>query len=323
MAKSMNPFSIAAGKFGNAILYSLEDNKGKTVQGIREYSQKVANPKNPQTTTQMSQRFRLAPANNIYRALKAVIDRGFEGVKYGYPSRKKYLSLAMRNENYPYVPKGTLLSIPAKLQIAAGSIAKIEVSFSNKKLATSIALSELTGALTLGTVSTNILAANPLLKQGDQITVVLASITAGATPALLMPCAWVVASFFIDTASDESFATVLSSQAISADVTDSKLRFASTLGDVVAGCVIVSREFGVAGHLRSDAVIAVEDTYYNAQRTTDAFSAMENSYLNAENSRQNLDWPVESSEELPAGGGGTNNGGGGNDDGDDDLPGQG
>lgn len=323
MALSRNPFSIAKGKFGNAILYGVEDSKGKTVQGIREYSQKVANPKNPQTTVQMSQRFRLAPANNIYRALKAVIDRGFEGVKYGYPSRKKYLSLAMRNDQYPYMPKGTLLSIPAKLQVSAGSIAKINVSFTDHKLATTIALGSLTGNLTLGTVSTNILAANPLLQNGDQITVILASITAGATPALLMPCAWVVASFFIDTASDETFATVLSAQAVTAEIASGKLAFASTLGDVVAGCVIVSREFGVSGHLRSDAIIAIEDTYYQAQRTQEAFDAMENSYLSAENSRQNLDWPVEASEELPANGGSTDNGGGSNNGGDDDLPGQG
>lgn len=86
-----------------------------------------ASVSNPKSDAQVAQRMKLAPAQNFYRQLEALVSLGFashtfQGKKYGNANRLRFLQLAMMNNQGPYVPKDTMDFIPFDYQVSEGSL---------------------------------------------------------------------------------------------------------------------------------------------------------------------------------------------------------
>lgn len=86
-----------------------------------------ASVSNPKSDAQVAQRMKLAPAQNFYKQLEALVSLGFashtfQGKKYGNANRLRFLQLAMLNNQGPYVPKDTMDFIPFDYQVSEGSL---------------------------------------------------------------------------------------------------------------------------------------------------------------------------------------------------------
>lgn len=108
-----------------SVVYSVQkatlSSTGQITQVVRIKTTQVSNPK---TTSQSMQRMKLAPAQKFYKALETILSNSFEGVRYGEPSRRHFMSLAMKQTG-PYIPKGVTRWIPANYKIAEGSLPEV------------------------------------------------------------------------------------------------------------------------------------------------------------------------------------------------------
>lgn len=114
-------FGVKRGKLGDVVLYEVTNSADKDKQGWRPYKATI---RNPQTDGQIDQRIKLTAANNLYRALKPIIQRGWENHKYGDESRRAFLKRALGSAYVgPYLPKGSTLAVPIEgVPITFGSL---------------------------------------------------------------------------------------------------------------------------------------------------------------------------------------------------------
>lgn len=273
MAKGLGIIGNFKGKVGNIVGYNLKDSNNKQTQGLRAYQPVVRNPK---TARQAEQRAKMAPINATYRALKGIIDRGQEGVAYGNKSRLRFLSEAMKQFDGPWFEKGDAVTLPIKTNITRGSLQPISISsVSGAELVTGLFVGETTTFNTVGAISTALLANNPQLKEGDQLTFVHGDFTYLTVKSIILNSA--------------------SSEAVSGFSKDNNLLMLDDdqgAEDAKAfGCVILSREGDNGQHLRSTTALtlstaAAADTHY----TSTAKDAAIESYMAANG---NTDWPEE------------------------------
>lgn len=275
MAKSVGLIGTVIGKLGNAVGYRIKDSNNKMTQGFRVYQPNVSNPR---TYAQAVQRARMKPINTFYRALKSIIDRGFEGKSYGNQCRLEFLRLAMQSFNGPYVPKGFNGLVPGPFTIANGSLAEIKgkrVSLGTPSIQTTLRVAANAELNTIGAVSAAIIASNPIVKEGDQITFVYFTLADSAYVVNQM-------SFVVDENSIEettSFGTA----------NDKGINYLILNNvDAHAVAIILSREGESGQHLRSKAVMAVAEDIVNTYFTDDAQAAAVASYMNADGT---TDWP--------------------------------
>lgn len=273
MAKGLGIIGNFKGKVGNIVGYNLKDSNNKQTQGLRAYQPVVRNPK---TAAQAEQRAKMAPINATYRALKGIIDRGQEGVAYGNKSRLRFLSEAMKQFDGPWFEKGEAVTLPIKTNITRGSLRNIGVSeVTGNYFVCDLETSLAEGSSTIGDLSTNLLASNSYLKEGDQLTFV-----AGNFEQLT------VFSIILDPQSTVSQDKIVNQ--------DGEVKFNFTmigLQDKTFAAVILSREGDNGQHLRSTTALtlstaAAADTHY----TSDAKEAAIESYMAANG---NTDWPEE------------------------------
>ena len=119
MAKARQALSLWKGRAGGVVYSVLNGN-----QIMRSAPASVSNPK---SDAQVAQRMKLAPAQNFYSQLEALVSLGFashtfQGKKYGNANRLRFLQLAMMNNQGPYVPKDTMDFIPFDYQVSEGSL---------------------------------------------------------------------------------------------------------------------------------------------------------------------------------------------------------
>lgn len=119
MAKARQALSPWRGRAGGVVYSVLNGN-----QIMRSAPASVSNPK---SDAQVAQRMKLAPAQNFYKQLEALVSLGFashtfQGRKYGNANRLRFLQLAMMNNQGPYVPKDTMDFIPFDYQVSEGSL---------------------------------------------------------------------------------------------------------------------------------------------------------------------------------------------------------
>lgn len=278
--------------------FIVKNSSDKQTQGFRAYQPKVSNPK---TILQANQRLALKPLNSVARALGPIIERGFEGVKYGAQSRQKFLSVNLANFNGPYVVKGEERVIPGPMVISQGSIVPVAITgfegisgdstpFANSDLF----LGEVGRPSTLGELAAGLIANNTDIKQGDQLTFISVY---GVGNSFVYR--WY--SFEVDTA---NATPVTFSQGIlrPADsdwyfnvmgvVGSSRISFGQqkdTDESIAAAAVVVSRE-GETRPMRSSASLVI-----NPQSNVNWFftmGALEQA-LNSYGDTTSLDWPVE------------------------------
>lgn len=270
---------IVSGRLGNEVLYRNSNSNNSEQQARRVYVPKIANPK---TAAQCAQRVKLAPAVNFYRAFKEeVLNHSFQGVKYGGRSQSEFMKLAMlMTEGFPYIVKGSTELIPGAYRVSRGSLPGIsvtDITLSGVKI--SITAPTVTEGMTYDAFVTALLAANPTLQKGDQITLM----TVIKEDLMYFP---LVERLILD----ESKYTGTTVNEVFAEVhmawTEDTLMFnAAVLQDVeiVGAAVIVSRPVysqtsGSLSWLRSNATMFVSDSVTDVYMTTDAQNAAELSY---------------------------------------------
>lgn len=158
----------AAKKLGNMVYYTMN---GKTYARAR-----VEKVKNPKTAKQMAQRLIFTTAVRSRDALKSIVDHSFENKKYGSESLNYFMKRNLEilraraaadngltgSFNVPYGI--TMQANP--LLVSQGTIPSINYTFGERGLTINIESGEI---VTIG----NFLKANPTLRKGDQITIML------------------------------------------------------------------------------------------------------------------------------------------------------
>ena len=168
MAKSNGMFSNFSGKVGTIVGYTNKQSNNKQTQVVRSYQPVV---RNPMTLAQATQRVKFAPVFWTYRKLKAIIDRGQEGVDYGNRSRFAWLKQALGDYTAPWYKKDALVQLPCLCPITIGSLGSLAPnSVGANQIMTNFPLPEDMSYNTIGAVSEALLPLNPRFKIGDQLS---------------------------------------------------------------------------------------------------------------------------------------------------------
>lgn len=288
MGKSNNIFGAISGKIGGTIFFQRKNSKYN--QGTRAY---IADVKNPQSMGQARQRMTMKAVQNLYSALAEVINRAYQSAAYGNPSRIKFLGNAMKNFQGPWLEKGSTAVIPFAVNLAEGTLGQIalQIGERNTKFISNIPLafagsygevnpSVFEDAQVAG-ISKALLNANRIVKEGDQLTIVVFDgVDAGVQPLQK------VVSFIVDPNSVETIEAGL----LNFDG-ENPLVLSIPSGRCAAS-IILSRE-GLSGqHLRSTSPLVVNTSAASiAQYFTDAqYQQAILSYMPA---GTRGDWPVE------------------------------
>lgn len=273
------------GKKGTSVFYRIKNSNNEQKQGIRE---RVYDPSNPQTSGQAGQRMKMLPAQRMASVLKSIIERGFEGVKYGAMSRNTFLKYALKqNTGFPATSKDDSKVWPGEYLIAKGTLPEITCYYNSGDDTAHFALEcqELQPS-TVGDLATNLLANNSFLQAGDQITLCLCESDDNGTLLEAIPV-WRTVSFFLN--SDDQ--TALSEIGLTIDLNDSDFGVAAELEYFIAAGLIISRESSTGGHLRSDCRIKVTDAYAEVFFSNEALVIARRSYM--KQTITNSDWPTE------------------------------
>ena len=297
MAKG-SAMGLWKGKKGSSVFYQIKNSNSLQKQGIRERNYE---PSNPQTANQAGQRMRMYPAQAVYGAIKSVIERSWQGVKYGQMSRQAYLKRALRVDPFPAIEKGSGVVVPAPYQIAKGTLPEVTALVSTGDFTFSLLTDDTFSVLdTIGLISTSLLSKQSWLQEGDQITLVFCH-----TDSQGFGFYWKTCSFVIDSASDTALAesggfSFFQDYNSEIQFTENGMQLKSGSHTYMAAACIISRE-GDTQPLRSNATLALDyfggdmQAYFSAE----AINKAKRSYMKQE-SALSLDWPADPSE----GGGG-------------------
>lgn len=165
---------VKRGKLGDAVGFNVTNSNDKDKQGWRVYQPVVSNP---QTEGQIDQRVKMAAVNNLYRALKPIIQRGWENKKYGDESRRAFLKRALgASFTGPYIEKGSTLAAPIEgVPITYGSLPAVVVDCpgaGTMPILMSVQLSpDMVALSTIGQVSAQFISSGTA-QEGDQVTFV-------------------------------------------------------------------------------------------------------------------------------------------------------
>ena len=278
MAKAQGIIGNFKGKIGNTVGYQLTSSNNKQTQGIRIYQPNV---KNPKTSAQAEQRAKLAPINATYRALKMVIDRGNEGLPYGNKSRLAWLKQAFKAPYMPWFEKGAVIAAPVGCQLTKGSLGSLAYGANTDSINVDVSnVGDSVDVSTIGKISALLLAAYPMLMEGDQLTFVFLSTTDSTLESS-------VVSFVIDSTSTVAANTLFAGVTPSKDV----IIFEGK-NSAEACALIVSREGTNGEHLRSTEYIKFANGITNlAPYDADSKTAAIKSYMTS--GTTNDDWSQE------------------------------
>lgn len=286
---------VKRGKLGDAVGYNVTNSNDKDKQGWRVYQPVVANP---QSDAQIDQRVKLAAVNNLYRALKPIIQRGWENHEYGDPSRRAFLKKALgRTFAGPYLEKGSTLAVPIEgVPIMYGSLTPIvlvadtdEIVFANISVDVDTDDTD-----TVGGVSA-ILIRNGY-QEGDQVTVVLGYVNESAT------VSYKTISFFVTPNDTTTFEDAFGFMFSKANYDGNNVLIINTaditfnFGAAYCALCSISRD-GDGQHLRSAAEFEMSDAFRNLfYDNADANARAKASYRKTTGTSTN--W-----EQVPGGGG--------------------
>lgn len=294
MAKG-SAMGLWKGKKGSSVFYQIKNTNSLQKQGIRERNYE---PSNPKSARQASQRMRMFPAQAVYGVLKDTIERSWQGVKYGQMTRQAYLKSALSSEWFPSVSKGDNVIVPGPYQIAKGTLQEVPVTMDNGITDFGFLYNGDVENNTVGELSKQLLAGNPWLQAGDQLTFVLCYTIDSA----IVRFNWNVGSFYINTEDTTPLDWENSGfipQPFELSWTGAGIRIEPRDDAYIyAASCIVSREGSTP--LRSNAFLAVDAAalpdYYGANARAKA----QRSYMKAL-TVQSTDWPVDPGTEGGSG----------------------
>lgn len=288
MAKG-SAMGLWRGKKGNSVFYRITNSSSAQKQGIRE---RVYDPSNPQSERQAAQRMKLLPAQRFSNMFRAVIDRAFEGVKYGARSRYEFMRYALSmSSGFPAVPRYDNRVWPGRYLVSRGSLPEQRLSYSEAG-SPDAASNLLVGSLQdthVGPVSEGLLANNSWLREGDQITfIALTAIGDSSESISSFILAPAVLSFFIDSSSSEVLPVASNAEI---QVGDEHLSLHSNEDFLVGAALIISRDSDSGNHLRSSSWVAVDPYFDEYLFGVQAQETARRSYQKQES--VNNDWPVD------------------------------
>lgn len=292
MAKG-SAMGLWRGKKGSSVFYKIANSNSAQKQGIRERNYE---PQNPQTSSQAGQRMRMYPAQAVYGAIKEVIQRSWQGTKYGEDARREYLKRALSNPVFPAVEKNMGVIVPGPYQIAKGSLQEITCVVGTNIAMTDLRCADFATNATIGSVSQSLLDSNSFLKEGDQISIIVCSSNRAGEGFY-----WEVCSFIIDTSNIDEVETLYNGY-FSILGQDAGLVVTTDDASLYAVGVILSREGSTP--LRSSATLACNYTvgdmpnYYS----NEAVARAKASYMKKSTERTNSDWPADPSGDGSGGG---------------------
>lgn len=277
MAKGIFPLYGGKGKVGNMVAYKNPNTNNADSTVVRAYT---ANVKNPKTRKQAEQRMRMLPAQNFYRAFRTLLDHSWQGVKYGGRSYAKFMKLALADKTLaiPYQEKGDSTFVPGPYPMSSGSLTPIVLfgdALSNGALNFNLVITtnSISATTTIGSLSSDIIAHNNGIEDGDYITFV------GVYRDDIIFCPWFY-RFKIDSSSTTLLNT-LPFVIVENTVDDiSTIQVESNSLYFVGGCAIHSREpqQGSTTWLRSNATMVLSADAITEYRTAEAEAKAIESY---------------------------------------------
>lgn len=174
MAKATGLSSQFRGKVGNIVGYLTKNRAGRYEQTVKAYQPVVANP---QTYAQALARVPVGPVQRICSALLPLVQRGWEGTAYGDPSKNEFLSYNLKYFRGPFMEKGSVMVPPGPMLITKGSLASIGVvevksEMNNGWVIFDLVVTNWNFSWTKGQMAAQLLADNPQLVHGEQLTFV-------------------------------------------------------------------------------------------------------------------------------------------------------
>lgn len=156
-----------SGRLGEQVYY--------VVNGETRARKLAAKVNNPRTVSQMEQRTKWANLVNFYRANRDWMKYAFENKKRNQSDYNKFMSLNVASSRI-YLPKSFAnqgACVVDAYTMTQGSLPSIETTKTSTGWATNLYLTNanaLPANPTIGEVSSQLLAANPALREGDQIS---------------------------------------------------------------------------------------------------------------------------------------------------------
>lgn len=266
MAKSKSFFGLRRGST-KTLTYSVLDGQQIT-------KDRVTQVKNPRTVSQLMQRMKAAPAQKFYNALNSasangVINHSFEGVAYHEPTRRAFLSLAMKKNGGPYVMKGVQTWVPADYVIAKGSLPVPAVVFGDDITAES---GETLHIIKSGdTLDAADVQAMLLINIAQNVQVSIVAV--GLNGSVYEPTAYEFIAKAGETIPDSDYGFTLTI----ATKEDGSARASLNVGQY-AGAIILSRQDAGGKWLRSDSRMWISDLIRAQYYTGSALQAAIDSY---------------------------------------------
>lgn len=156
-----------SGRLGEQVFY--------VVNGETRARKLAAKVNNPRTTSQMEQRTKWANLVNFYRANRDWMKYAFENKKRNQSDYNKFMSLNVASSRI-YLPKSFAnqgACVVDAYTMTQGSLPSIETTKTSTGWATNLYLTDanaLPANPTIGEVTRQLLAANPALREGDQLS---------------------------------------------------------------------------------------------------------------------------------------------------------
>lgn len=266
-------FSNFSGKVGTIVGYTNKDSNNKQTQVVRSYQPVV---RNPMTLAQATQRVKFAPVFWTYRKLKAIIDRGQEGVEYGNRSRYAWLKQALGAYTSPWYQKDAIVQLPVLCPITIGSLGEVKPwAVGSNQIQTKFLVPQGASYNTIGALSEAVLALNTTLKVGDQLSFIYGDAQSLHT-----------FSFIIDPTDTTPVTTFSNEEGFLFYVHNANLE-----GATCFALIVQSRKAANGKHLRSTSSVKLT---YNAQTQPPYLEASRLPAIESYMSQaSNTDWPEE------------------------------
>ena len=256
MARAVGLGSQFRGKLGSMVGYLTKNRRGRYEQSVKAYQPVVSNP---QTYAQALARLPLGPTQRFYNALSTVIQRGFEGIAYGEPSKAEFLSINLSNFRGPYCTRDYVYPCPGRFLVSRGSLSGIGIlnmvdEVSDPFVTFKVFMPDDNHPSTMGELWQKVLASNSKFYVGEQWT--------------FIGCfqqeeqfQYYVKSWYIDPTDvsvDVEFNSVRTSGQfyLQLDAFDDGIE-----GALVAACMIRSAAYGKTGYLRSTTYMDINPAF--------------------------------------------------------------
>ena len=269
MAKSKSFFGL---RRGSTKSHTYQVNYGQQITKDR-----VSSVRNPRTVAQAMQRMKINNARLFYNANNSASARGFinhsfERVGYNDPTRRAFMSLALKKVGGPYVPKGMNQWIPGDYIVAKGSLPAPNITISDvvPTAGTGQTLTTIQSGDTLTQENVTLLQALGIPAE-SQVSIVCVL----PTGSLYEPIAFEFKNQAGETIQDTDAGWML----YILTETDTGAIVSATLNvGFYAGCIIISRQDAGGAWLRSPARYWVGDTIREAYYSPAALQAAVLSY---------------------------------------------